>query len=246
MYAPETIIRVEKVTKSFGPRRALHEVSLAVQSGEKMVITGPSGAGKSTLLRSINGLEAIDSGRIVVNGWDVTDRHNDMNRIRMEMGMVFGSPNLFPHKKVLENLTLAPEKLRGTPQKEAEGEGLRLLAKVGLANKALFYPAQLSGGEQQRVAIARALAMHPKVMLFDDPTSALHPAMSAEVLEVMANLAREGMAMVVVSHEMGFALEVADRLVVMDRGEVLEMGHPAGLIGNPGCPRTRKFLAQIL
>lgn len=246
MYAPETIIRMEKVTKFFGPRRALHEVSLAVQSGEKLVITGPSGAGKSTLLRCINGLEAIDTGRIVVNGWDVTDGHNDLNRIRMEIGMVFGSPNLFPHKRVLENLTLAPEKLRGVAQKEAEGEGLRLLAKVGLPDKALLCPAQLSGGEQQRVAIARALAMHPRVILFDDPTSALHPAMSGEVLEVMANLAREGMAMVVVTHEMGFALEVADRLVVMDHGEILEIGHPAGLIANPGCPRTKQFLAQIL
>lgn len=246
MYAPEAIIRMERVTKYFGLLRALHEVSLAVQPGEKIVIIGPSGSGKSTLLRTINGLEEIDSGRIVVDGWDITDKHNDLNKIRMEVGMVFQNFNLFPHKSVLENLTLAPIKLRGVSRIEAEGEGLRLLAKVGILDKARSFPAQLSGGQQQRVAIARALAMHPKIMLFDEPTSALDPEMIGEVLEVMVNLAREGMTMVVVSHEMGFAREVADRMVFMDRGEILEMGHPAGLFENPSHPRTRRFLAQIL
>lgn len=246
MYAPETIIRMERVTKFFGPLRALHEVSLAVQPGEKIVIIGPSGSGKSTLLRTINRLEEIDSGRIIVNGCDVTDRYNDINKIRMEVGMVFKNFNLFSHKRVMENLTLAPVKLRGIPRAEAEGEALRLLTKVGILDKAHSYPAQLSGGEQQRVAIARALAMHPKIMLFDEPTSALEPEMIGEVLEVIANLAREGMTMVVVSHEMGFAREVADRVVFMDHGEILEMGHPARLFVNPGHPRTQRFLAQIL
>ena len=246
MYGPEAIIRIENVTKYFGLLRALHAVSLAVRPGEKVVIIGPSGSGKSTLLRTINRLEEIDSGRIVVDGLDITDRRSDINKIRMEVGMVFQSFNLFPHKRVLENLTLAPMKLRETPRAEAEVIGMRLLEKVGIREKAHAYPAQLSGGQKQRVAIARALAMNPKIMLFDEPTSALDPEMIGEVLEVMVNLAREGMTMVVVSHEMGFAREVADRIVFMDHGEILEMGHPTSFFENPVHPRTQKFLGQIL
>jgi polar amino acid transport system ATP-binding protein len=246
MYGPEAIIRIENVTKYFGLLRALHAVSLAVRPGEKVVIIGPSGSGKSTLLRTINRLEEIDSGRIVVDGLDITDRRSDINKIRMEVGMVFQSFNLFPHKRVLENLTLAPMKLRETPRTEAEVIGMRLLEKVGIREKAHAYPAQLSGGQKQRVAIARALAMNPKIMLFDEPTSALDPEMIGEVLEVMVNLAGEGMTMVVVSHEMGFAREVADRIVFMDQGEILEMGHPTSFFENPVHPRTQKFLRQIL
>jgi polar amino acid transport system ATP-binding protein len=246
MYAPEAIIRIENVTKYFGRLRALHQVSLAVQAREKVVIIGPSGSGKSTLLRTINRLEEIDAGRIVIDGLDVTDRQNDINKIRMEVGMVFQNFNLFPHKRVLENLTLAPIKLRGIRRAEAEASGLRLLEKVGIRDKARSYPAQLSGGQQQRVAIARALAMNPKIMLFDEPTSALDPEMIGEVLDVMVNLAREGMTMVVVSHEMGFAREVADRIVFMDQGEILEMGHPSSLFWNASHPRTQRFLAEIL
>jgi polar amino acid transport system ATP-binding protein len=246
MYGPEAIIRIENVTKYFGLLRALHAVSLAVRPGEKVVIIGPSGSGKSTLLRTINRLEEIDAGRIIVDGFDITDRQHDINKIRMEVGMVFQSFNLFPHKRVLDNLTLAPMKLRGIPRLEAEANGMRLLEKVGIQDKARAYPAQLSGGQKQRVAIARALAMNPKIMLFDEPTSALDPEMIGEVLEVMVNLAREGMTMVVVSHEMGFAREVADRIVFMDQGEILEIGHPTSFFADPIHPRTQKFLGQIL
>jgi polar amino acid transport system ATP-binding protein len=246
MYGPEAIIRIENVTKYFGPLRALHAVSLAVRPGEKVVIIGPSGSGKSTLLRTINRLEEIDAGRIIVDGLDITDRQHDINKVRMELGMVFQSFNLFPHKRVLENLTLAPMKLRKIPRSEAEANGMRLLEKVGIQDKARAYPAQLSGGQKQRVAIARALAMNPKIMLFDEPTSALDPEMIGEVLEVMVKLAGEGMTMVVVSHEMGFAREVADRIVFMDQGEILEIGHPTSFFADPVHPRTQKFLGQIL
>jgi len=246
MYGPEAIIRIERVTKYFGLLRALHSVSLAVRPGEKVVIIGPSGSGKSTLLRTINRLEEIDAGRIIVDGFDITDRRQDISKIRMEVGMVFQSFNLFPHKRVLENLTLGPMKLRGTPRLAAEADGMRLLEKVGIQDKAWAYPAQLSGGQKQRVAIARALAMNPKIMLFDEPTSALDPEMIGEVLEVMAHLAQEGMTMVVVSHEMRFAREVADRMVFMDQGEILEIGHPAGFFENPVHPRTQRFLGRIL
>ena len=246
MYGPEAIIRMERVTKYFGRLRALHEVSLAVQTGEKVVVIGPSGSGKSTLLRTINRLEEIDSGRVMVDGLDIADRQRDINKIRMEVGMVFQSFSLFPHKTVLQNVTLAPMKLRGIPQAEAEAKGLRLLEKVDLRDKACSYPAQLSGGQKQRVAIARALAMNPKIMLFDEPTSALDPEMTGEVLEVMVKLAREGMTMVVVSQEMGFAREVADRIVFMDQGEILEMGHPSTLFENASHPRTKKFLERDL
>lgn len=242
----EPIIRMERVTKNFGTLQALREISLHVHPGEKVVIIGPSGSGKSTLLRSINRLERIDSGHILVDGQDITDIRNDINKIRMEVGMVFQSFNLFPHKTALQNLTLAPMKLRKIPRAEAEANGLRLLRKVGIEDKASVYPSRLSGGQQQRVAIARALAMNPKIMLFDEPTSALDPEMIGEVLDVMVTLAREGMTMVVVTHEMGFAREVADRVVFMDQGEILEDRPPQVLFQQPSHPRTQKFLSQIL
>jgi polar amino acid transport system ATP-binding protein len=240
------IIQIENVTKYFGTLKALNNVSITIQTGEKVVIIGPSGSGKSTLLRTINRLEEVDTGRIIVDGQDIRDKKNDINAIRMEVGMVFQGFNLFPHKTVLKNLTLAPIKLKKTPQTEAEANGLRLLDKVGIRDKANAYPAQLSGGQQQRVAIARALAMNPKIMLFDEPTSALDPEMIGEVLDVMVSLAREGMTMAVVTHEMGFAREVADRIVFMDHGEILEVGPPKHFFETPQHPRTKKFLSQIL
>lgn len=246
MVDTEPVIRIENVSKFFGALRALHNVSLEIMANEKVVIIGPSGSGKSTLLRTINRLEEVDSGRIVVDGQDITDKNCDINRVRMEVGMVFQNFNLFPHKKVLENLTLAPIKLKKIPREKAEQMAMELLEKVGIREKADVYPAKLSGGQQQRVAIARSLAMNPKIMLFDEPTSALDPEMIGEVLDVMVNLAKEGMTMVVVTHEMGFAREVADRVVFMDGGEILEVGRPYDFFGNPTHPRTKKFLGQIL
>ena len=242
----EAIIRIDEVTKLFGSLRALDHVSLAVQPGEKVVIIGPSGSGKSTLLRAINRLEEVDRGRIVVDGVDVTDPRTDINRLRREVGMVFQNFNLFPHKTALENCTMAPIKLRRVPRAEADAGGMRLLQKVNIAEKANAYPAQLSGGQKQRVAIARALAMNPKIMLFDEPTSALDPEMIGEVLDAMVTLAREGMTMVVVTHEMGFAREVADRVVFMDEGQILEVGSPQHFFERPEHPRAQKFLSQIL
>ncbi|MBI5117035.1 amino acid ABC transporter ATP-binding protein [Candidatus Poribacteria bacterium] len=240
------MIEIRNVCKNFGPLRALDNVSLDISQGEKVVVIGPSGSGKSTLLRTINGLETIDSGTIIVDGKNIHDRTNNINEIRAEVGMVFQSFNLFRHKTALENLTLAPMKIRRTPPMDAKAKALELLDKVNLRDKAGSYPAQLSGGQQQRVAIARALAMNPKIMLFDEPTSALDPEMIKEVLEVMVKLAREGMTMVVVSHEMGFAREVADRVVFMDCGQILEIGAPLQVFENPRRPRTRKFLEQII
>jgi polar amino acid transport system ATP-binding protein len=211
-----------------------------------VVILGPSGSGKSTLLRTINRLETIDSGTIVVDGHNLYDPGEDINRIRMEVGMVFQSFNLFRHKTVLENLTLAPIRLKRLERARAEATALALLDKVGMRDRASHYPIQLSGGQQQRVAIARALAMEPKIMLFDEPTSALDPEMINEVLEVMVTLAREGMTMAVVTHEMGFAREVADRVVFMDGGAIVEQAPPATFFKNPENPRTRLFLNQIL
>jgi polar amino acid transport system ATP-binding protein len=227
--------------------QALKDVSLDVMPGEKVVIIGPSGSGKSTLLRTINRLEEIDTGRIVVDGFDISDKKNtDINAVRMEVGMVFQSFNLFPHKTALENLTLAPIKLRKTPKEEADRNGLALLEKVKIREKASAYPRQLSGGQQQRVAIARALAMNPKIMLFDEPTSALDPEMIGEVLEAMEMLAREGMTMVVVTHEMGFARRVSDRIIFMDQGQIIEQGDPEHFFTNPESERTKLFLSQIL
>jgi polar amino acid transport system ATP-binding protein len=242
----EPIIRIENVTKFFGNLKALDKVNLSVRKGEKVVILGPSGSGKSTLLRTINRLEEVDRGRIIVDGQNMMTRESEINRIRMEIGMVFQSFNLFHHKTVLQNLTLAPIKLRKTPKAEAEAEALRLLKKVNIVEKAGAYPAQLSGGQQQRVAIARALAMNPKIMLFDEPTSALDPEMIGEVLDVMRNLAKEGMTMVVVTHEMGFAREAADRVIFMDHGVILEEGAPVRFFSNPSHQRTKAFLSQIL
>ncbi len=240
------IISIRNVYKFFGQLTALNDVSLDVNTGEKVVIIGPSGSGKSTLLRSINRLETIDQGLIIVDGQDVNDPQNNINMIRQELGMVFQSFNLFPHKTVLDNLTLAPMKLRGMSRSEAEAKGLELLKKVDISDKAHVYPATLSGGQQQRVAIARALAMTPKIMLFDEPTSALDPEMIGEVLEVMVNLAREGMTMVCVTHEMGFAREVADRIIFMDKGEILEQAGTDTFFSSPHHPRLQKFLNQIL
>ncbi len=246
MSAADPIIRLDTINKSFGAFRALTNVSLEIAAGEKVVILGPSGSGKSTLLRTINRLETIDSGTIVVDGHNLYAPGEDINRIRMEVGMVFQSFNLFRHKTVLENLTLAPIKLKRLTRARAEEIALALLDKVGMRDRASHYPIQLSGGQQQRVAIARALAMEPKIMLFDEPTSALDPEMINEVLEVMVTLAREGMTMAVVTHEMGFAREVADRVVFMDGGVIVEQAPPATFFKNPENPRTRLFLKQIL
>jgi polar amino acid transport system ATP-binding protein len=246
MSAAEPIIQLHSINKIFGDFRALDNVSLEIRVGEKVVVLGPSGSGKSTLLRSINRLETINGGSIIVDGHNLYDPAEDINRIRMEMGMVFQSFNLFHHKTVLENLTLAPIKLKKEGKEQAEERGLRLLDKVGIKDKADSYPVQLSGGQQQRVAIARALAMEPKIMLFDEPTSALDPEMIGEVLEVMVTLAREGMTMVVVTHEMGFAREVADRVVFMDEGVIVEQAPPDTFFDNPQHERTKRFLEQIL
>ena len=240
------IISVRNVWKFFGQLTALRDVSLEVGQGERVVIIGPSGSGKSTLLRSINRLETVDKGSIVVEGLDINAPENDINRIRQDLGMVFQSFNLFPHKTVLENLTMAPVRLRKITRQDAENRALQLLQKVGLAEKVNVYPNMLSGGQQQRVAIARALAMQPNIMLFDEPTSALDLEMIGEVLDVMVTLAREGMTMVVVTHEMGFAREVADRVVFMDHGQILESGPPEQFFSNPEHPRLKQFLEQIL
>lgn len=246
MSATNPIIQITNVYKFYGQLQALDNVSLDIESGEKVVIIGPSGSGKSTLLRSINRLETIDSGSIVVNGQDVNSPHNDINSIRQELGMVFQSFNLFPHKTVLGNLTMAPMKIKKIPELDAKKRALSLLDKVGIREKANVYPSMLSGGQQQRVAIARALAMNPKIMLFDEPTSALDPEMIGEVLDVMVTLAREGMTMIVVTHEMGFAREVADRIIFMDYGQIVEIGTPEHFFNHPEHPRTQKFLSQIL
>jgi polar amino acid transport system ATP-binding protein len=240
------IIRIEHVYKYFGQLAALVDVNLRIDAQERVVIIGPSGSGKSTLLRAINQLEKVDYGTVEVDGVNVCDPRVNINKVRMGLGMVFQNFNLFPHKTVLDNLTLGPIKLRGVRRQEAESHALSLLRKVGIQEKARSFPTRLSGGQQQRVAIARALAMNPKIMLFDEPTSALDPEMIGEVLDVMKDLAREGMTMVVVSHEMGFAREVADRVVFMDEGYVLEIGTPEHFFKDPQHPRTKKFLSQIL
>jgi len=240
------MVEAREISKYFGTFRALDRVSFDVYDGEKVVIIGPSGSGKSTLLRSINGLERVDRGRILVDGVDIHDPKTDINKVREDVGMVFQAFNLFPHKTVVENLTLAQVIVRKRPRDEAVERAMGLLRKVGIPEKAHAYPGQLSGGQQQRVAIARSLAMGPKLMLFDEPTSALDPEMIGEVLEVMKALAREGMTMVVVTHEMGFAREVADRVIFMDSGAIVEEGPPARLFKEPAQERTKLFLSQIL
>ncbi|MCP3664325.1 MAG: amino acid ABC transporter ATP-binding protein [Gammaproteobacteria bacterium] len=225
---------------------ALKSVDIEIDKGEVVVIIGPSGSGKSTLLRSLNLLEDIDAGEIIIDGVSLTSRKTNINSVREDVGMVFQQFNLFPHMTSLQNITISPLKVRGLSSKEADERARGLLNRVGLGDRAESYPSQLSGGQQQRIAIARALAMHPKVMLFDEPTSALDPEMVGEVLEVMKDLAREGMTMAVVTHEMGFAREVADRIVFMDAGEILIDTSPEALFENPDNPRLQQFLGQIL
>ena len=239
------MISVRNLKKSFGSVEVLKGVNLDIAEREVVVIIGPSGSGKSTLLRCLNYLEIPTGGEITVDGMTLGGG-TDINKIRAEVGMVFQRFNLFPHMTAMENITLAPMKVRGASQEEAEADALRLLAKVGLADRAAAYPEQLSGGQQQRVAIARALAMKPRVMLFDEPTSALDPEMVKEVLEVMKELAREGMTMAVVTHEMGFAREVGDRVLFVDQGVIMEEGTPEEIFSHPKGARTKEFLSKIL
>ncbi|PID74525.1 MAG: peptide ABC transporter ATP-binding protein [Desulfobacterales bacterium] len=244
------MIKAENVVKVFegmaGVVRAVDRVSTEVARGEVVVVIGPSGSGKSTFLRCINGLEAFDEGHIFIDGVDLADRKTNINQVRAEVGMVFQQFNLFPHKTVLENLTLAQRKVRRLKTDTAVKKANALLKKVGIHDKANEYPSRLSGGQQQRVAIARALAMEPKAMLFDEPTSALDPEMVGEVLDVMKQLAREGMTMIVVTHEMGFAREVADRVMFMDEGRIVEVGTPEHFFTNPQEDRAKLFLKQVL
>ena len=241
----EPIIQVKHAYKSFGQIEAVYDVSLEVEIGEVLVIIGPSGGGKSTLLRCINRLELIDKGDIIVDGFSVKNTKN-INRVRAEIGMVFQLFNLFPHLTALENITLAQKVVRNRSSKDAVEIAHQQLQKVGIGEKWDSYPSQLSGGQQQRVAIARALAMEPKIMLFDEPTSALDPEMIKGVLDVMLDLAEEGMTMVVVSHEMGFVRAAADRIAFLDFGRLVELTTPEELFNNPGTERTREFLSQIL
>ncbi len=240
------MIVFKNVHKFYGPLHVLNDVSFQVDPGEVVVICGPSGSGKSTLLRCINRLERIDSGEITVDGMRVDDATPNIAKIRAEIGMVFQQFNLYPHLRVLENLTLAPMKVRGLSKERASVIARELLAKVGIPEKEAAYPGQLSGGQQQRVAIARALAMQPKIMLFDEPTSALDPEMIREVLEVMVELAKEGMTMVVVTHEMGFARRVAHRVVFMDQGRIVEDAAPEAFFTQARDPRAQVFLSKIL
>jgi len=241
----EPIIRIRNLHKWFGPLHVLKGISLEVAPGEKLVIIGPSGSGKSTLIRTINRLEDFQEGEVVVDGMNVKD-DRALRAVRREVGMVFQQFNLFPHMTVLENITLAPMRVRGWSREKAERKALELLERVGILDQARKYPGQLSGGQQQRVAIARALAMEPKVMLFDEPTSALDPEMVGEVLDVMRDLARGGMTMLVVTHEMGFAREVADRVVFMDGGQIVEEGRPEEIFSRPKEERTKSFLQRVL
>ncbi|AXI08091.1 peptide ABC transporter ATP-binding protein [Oceanobacillus zhaokaii] len=240
------MIKVENLKKSFGHNVVLKDINVKVKPQEVVVVIGPSGSGKSTFLRCINQLETITSGNIYIEGVDTTDKKVDINKVRIEVGMVFQHFNLFPHKTVLENIMLAPLKVRRVSKDQAAQNARELLKKVGLAEKENAYPDSLSGGQKQRVAIARALAMQPKIMLFDEPTSALDPEMVGEVLEVMKQLAMEGMTMVVVTHEMGFAKEVGDRVIFMDEGLIVEENIPKELFKNPQQERTKSFLSKVL
>jgi ABC-type polar amino acid transport system ATPase subunit len=240
------MIEVRRIRKRFGDLEALRDVSMEIKRGEVVVVIGPSGSGKSTLLRCVNRLETPDDGEVIVDGRSLSDRRVDVNEVRTEIGVVFQSFNLFPHLTVMGNLTLAPIRVRKLDRSSAEERARRLLAKVGIPEKAEALPTQLSGGQQQRVAIARALCMEPKIMLFDEPTSALDPEMIKEVLDVMKALAKEGMTMMVVSHEMGFAREVAHRVIFMDRGEIVEEAPPERFFNDPAQERTKRFLNTIL
>ncbi len=242
----DPIVRMEKVNKWFGSLHVLKDIDLEVAPGEVLVVIGPSGSGKSTLIRTINRLEPIQEGRIVVDGVELGDDQRSIEAIRREVGMVFQQFNLFPHMTILENVILAPMRVRRLSREEAERKARELLARVGIADQAEKYPAQLSGGQQQRAAIVRALAMEPKLMLFDEPTSALDPEMIGEVLDVMRELARSGMTMIVVTHEMGFARDVADRVIFMDEGRIVEEGTPDAIFSNPRHERTKSFLYRIL
>ena len=240
------LVSISGLSKWYEDFNALHEINLTVSMGEKLVICGPSGSGKSTLIRCINQLEAHQKGTIIVDGLEVTPEMKNLEAIRRDIGMVFQNFNLFPHKTILENLTLGPIRNRGVSLKDAEVLAMQYLEKVQIAEQAHKYPAQLSGGQQQRVAIARALCMMPKIMLFDEPTSALDPEMIAGVLDVMVQLADEGMTMICVTHEMGFARKIADRIVFMDEGEIIEIATPAVFFSAPESERAKLFLSQVL
>ena len=242
----DEVIRVEGLTKNFGSLRVLRGIDCTVSASEVVCVIGPSGSGKSTFLRCLNGLEEASGGRVLVHGISVHDNGTDIDALRSEIGMVFQRFNLFPHKTVMENIALAPMKVRGLSPAQANERAHALLDKVGLLDKIDAYPNQLSGGQQQRVAIARALAMQPAIMLFDEPTSALDPEMVGEVLNVMQTLAEEGMTMIVVSHEMGFARRVADRVLFMDEGLIVEAGTPSEIFDTPAEERTRRFLSSVL
>ncbi|MBM7715203.1 amino acid ABC transporter ATP-binding protein [Siminovitchia sp. FSL H7-0308] len=240
------MISVKNLKKSFGDNEVLKDISLEVKPQEVVVVIGPSGSGKSTFIRCLNLLESVTGGQVIVDGKDLTNKKTDINEVRKNVGMVFQHFNLFPHKTILENITMAPIHVKGLAKQEAEQKAVDLLAKVGLSDKASAYPDSLSGGQKQRVAIARALAMEPKIMLFDEPTSALDPEMVGEVLEVMKRLAKDGMTMIVVTHEMGFAREVGDRVIFMDNGYIVEENDPSELFSNPQHERTKAFLSKIL
>lgn len=241
-----SMIKVKNLRKSFGKIEVLKDINAEVQEQEVVCVIGPSGSGKSTFLRCLNRLEEISGGEVVINGQDITDNKININKVRQEVGMVFQQFNLFPHKTVLENITMGPIKIRTTDKSAADKLAFELLDKVGLREKANSFPGELSGGQKQRVAIARALAMNPKIMLFDEPTSALDPEMVGDVLEVMKQLAKEGMTMVVVTHEMGFAREVGDRVIFMDGGYIVEENEPNELFSNPQHERTKAFLSKVL
>ncbi len=244
--ASDPIIRFERVNKWYGKFHVLKDVDLEVARGERIVVCGPSGSGKSTLIRCVNRLEEHQEGRVVVDGVELTEELKSVERIRREVGMVFQQFNLFPHLTVLENVALAPAWVLKLPRAEAEARAAQQLERVRIGDQAAKYPGQLSGGQQQRVAIARALCMQPKIMLFDEPTSALDPEMVKEVLDVMLELAQQGMTMVVVTHEMGFARSVADRVIFMDEGRIVEQNPPGEFFANPRSERTRDFLAKVL
>ena len=240
------LVEIRNVRKRFGSNLVLDGIDLSISAGQAVVVAGPSGSGKSTLLRCVNGLETIDEGEIRFDGRSIRDAGKDLYKLRAEIGMVFQSFNLFAHKTVLENITLGPIKVKGMPESDAADLARRLLDRVGIPEKADAYPADLSGGQQQRVAIARALAMEPKLILFDEPTSALDPEMIREVLDVMRALARDGMTMIVVTHEMGFAREVCDRIAFMDEGRIVEEGEPEAFFKGTKSPRVKEFVDKIL